>query len=88
MGIFFNQEIELVYESFESNDTYDNILTSMDAKWIEEALFTTQKASIRRRRLPAEQAVWLLIMMGLMRNSSIKEVCGSLDFTRSRWHDI
>jgi hypothetical protein len=88
LGIFFNQEIELVYESFESNDTYDNILTSMDAKWIEEALFTTQKASIRRRRLLAEQAVWLLIMMGLMRNSSIKEVCGSLDFTRSRWHDI
>jgi hypothetical protein len=80
LGIFlFNQEIELVYESFESNDTYDNILSSIDAKWVEEALFTTQKASIRRRRLPAEQAVWLIIMMGLMRNSSIKEVCGSLD---------
>ncbi|MGB6294549.1 MAG: IS4 family transposase [Vibrio anguillarum] len=75
----FNQEMELVCESFESNDSYDTILEAIDAKWIEEALFTTKKASIRRRRLPAEQAVWLIIMMGLMRNSSIKEVCGSLD---------
>ena len=71
--------MELVYESFENNDSYNNVLTAIDTKWIEEALFKTQKASIRRRRLPAEQAVWLIIMMGLMRNHSIKEVCGSLD---------
>jgi hypothetical protein len=75
----FNQEMELVYESFENKDSYDNVLHAIDTKWIEEALFATKKASIRRRRLPAEQAVWLIIMMGLMRNSSIKEVCGSLD---------
>ena len=71
--------MELVYESFENQDSYNNVLTAIDTKWIEEALFKTQKASIRRRRLPAEQAVWLIIMMGLMRNHSIKEVCGSLD---------
>jgi hypothetical protein len=71
--------MELVYESFENKDSYNNVLTAIDSKWIEEALFSTQKASIRRRRLPAEQAVWLIIMMGLMRNRSIKEVCGSLD---------
>lgn len=71
--------MELVYESFENKDSYDNVLHAIDTQWIEEALFATKKASIRRRRLPAEQAVWLIIMMGLMRNSSIKEVCGSLD---------
>ena len=71
--------MELVYESFENKDSYNNVLTAIDTKWIEEALFKTQKASIRLRRLPAEQAVWLIIMMGLMRNHSIKEVCGSLD---------
>jgi len=68
-----------VYESFENKDAYDNVLTAIDSKWIDEALFCTQKASVRRRRLPAEQAVWLIIMMGLMRNCSIKEVFGSLD---------
>jgi len=71
--------MELVYESFENKDAYDNVLMAINSKWIEEALFCTQKASVRRRRLPAEQAVWLIIMMGLMRNCSIKEVCGSLD---------
>ena len=56
--------MELVYESFENKEAYDNVLTGIDSKWIEEALFCTQKASVRRRRLPAEQAVWLIIMMG------------------------
>ena len=70
--------MELVYESFENKDSYNNVLTAIDAKWIEETLFKTQKASIRRRRLPEEQAV-LLIIIVLMHNHSIKEVCGSLD---------
>lgn len=46
--------MELVYESFENKDSYSNVLTAIDTKWIEEALFKTQKYSIRRRRLPAE----------------------------------
>ncbi len=71
--------MELVYESFENKDSYDDVLHAIDAQWIEESLFATKKASIRRRRLPEEQAVWLIIMMGLMRNSSIKELSGSLD---------
>jgi len=75
----FNQELESVYESFESSDSYNSVLKAIDSKWIEETLLATNKASIRRRRLPAEQAVWLIIMMGLMRSSSIKEVCSSLD---------
>ncbi len=48
-------------------------------EWIEQALHNTNKTSIRRRRLPAQQAVWLVIWMGLQRNKSIKEVCSSLD---------
>lgn len=75
----FTQELASVFESFESTDSYDNVLSPINTQWIEEALFATDKASIRRRRLPAEQAVWLVIMMGLMRSSSIKEVCSSLD---------
>ncbi|PSV63226.1 hypothetical protein C9J48_07115 [Photobacterium profundum] len=39
------------------------------------------KVSIRRRRLPAQQAVGLVILMGLMCNQSIKEVCGLMDFS-------
>ncbi len=34
---------------------------SLDPDWIEQALASTGKASIRRRKLPAEQAVWLVL---------------------------
>ncbi|MEL5409922.1 MULTISPECIES: transposase domain-containing protein [Serratia] len=34
---------------------------------------------MRRRRLPAEQAVWLILMMGVLRDLSIKDVCHHLD---------
>lgn len=75
----FTQDLELAFESLESDESYNSVISSLDTNWIEESLLATNKASIRRRRLPAQQAVWLVIMMGLMRRQSIKEVCGSLD---------
>ncbi|MBP1626610.1 MAG: family transposase [Holophagaceae bacterium] len=47
--------------------------------WIEEALEQTGMASIRRRRLPAEQVVWLVIALALFRRTSMSEVLESLD---------
>jgi len=47
--------------------------------WIEEALATTGTASIRKRRLPAEQVVWLVIALALFRRTSMSEVLESLD---------
>jgi hypothetical protein len=41
--------------------------------WIEEALAATGTASIRRRRLPAEQVVWLVIALALYRRTSLRE---------------
>jgi hypothetical protein len=48
-------------------------------EWIERAVQTTGVASIRRRRLPAEQVVWLVIMLAMYRHWSISEVLDSLD---------
>mgnify|MGYP000306314030 FL=1 len=48
-------------------------------EWIEQALEQTDKASIRRRKLPAELVVWLLVGIGLYRNRSISEVVAKLD---------
>ena len=75
----FKNELSLTFESFENEDSFNCAFQAIDSQWIEEALFATEKASIRRRRLPAQQAVWLIIMMGLMRNMSIKQVCSTLD---------
>ena len=47
--------------------------------WIEQALKQTDKASIRRRKLPAELVVWLIVGIGLYRNRSISEVVAKLD---------
>ncbi|MEF1207020.1 transposase domain-containing protein [Photobacterium damselae] len=75
----FAQELELAFESVEEGGSFDSVINSLDVDWIEQSLFATDKVSIRRRRLAAQQAVWLVILIGLMRNQSIKEVCGSID---------
>src|SRR5438093_3996305 len=48
-------------------------------EWIERALRATDKASVRRRKLPAEYVMWLVIGMGLLRDRSIQEVVRHLD---------
>jgi hypothetical protein len=50
----------------------------IDPAWIEEALCATGKASVRRRRFPAEQAIWLVIGMALLRRESIERVVAML----------
>lgn len=51
----------------------------LDRRWIEEALEATGTATLRRRRLPAEQVVWLVMAMALMRDRPIAEVVSRLD---------
>jgi len=54
---------------------------SIEPGWIERALAATGTATVRRRRLPAEQVVWLVIGMGLMLGRSLKEVVSKLDLS-------
>lgn len=48
-------------------------------EWIEAALAEQGRASIRHRRLPAQQVVWLVIALALYRHRSIGEVLAELD---------
>lgn len=43
-------------------------------EWVEEALLATGTATVRRRRLPAEQVLWLVVGMALMRNESMERI--------------
>jgi Insertion element 4 transposase N-terminal len=52
---------------------------TLDAEWIAQALQATGTATIRRRKLPAEYVVWLVIGMALLRDRSIREVVRHLD---------
>jgi hypothetical protein len=57
----------------------DAFRKDIDPEWIEQALDLTGTVSLRRRRLPAEQCVWLVLGMALFRERSIAEVVDSLD---------
>ncbi len=60
-------------------EDWTGIQRDLDPAWIEAALLATGTATMRRRRLPAEQVVWLVIGMALFRDLSITEVATSLD---------
>jgi transposase IS4-like protein/DDE family transposase len=59
----------------------DGFRRSIPAEWIEEALRATGTATVRRRRLPAEQVIWLVLGMALYRNRPIEDVVSKLDLS-------
>lgn len=58
---------------------FDRLAAHLPREWIEQALNAHGVASIRRRRLPAEQVVWLVIALALFRRQSMEEVLSTLD---------
>jgi len=53
----------------------------IDPAWIEQALRASGKASIRRRQLPAEHAVWLVIGLALFRHMPLWQVAQEMALT-------
>ena len=51
---------------------------TLDPEWIEQALNATGTASIRRRKMPAEQVVWLVIGMALFADRSLDAIVDHL----------
>lgn len=60
-------------------DKLDRLREHIPAGWIEAALEWTGTTTIRRRRLPAEQVVWLVVGMGLFRNEPIERIVDLLE---------
>lgn len=65
--------------SYAVPDSLEGLKAHVDPAWIEDALTWSGSTSIRRRRLPAEQVVWLVIGMGLYRDEPIERVVELLD---------
>ncbi len=59
--------------------TWPSLTKHLDPVWVEEALAATGTATIRRRRLPAERTVWLMLGMAVMRDLPIAAVAKQLD---------
>jgi hypothetical protein len=63
----------------ERAECFEIFSRSLDPQWIQQAIRATGTATVRRRKLPAEQVVWTVIGMGLFRDRSIQEVVRHLD---------
>lgn len=59
--------------------SFEGLRSHVDLNWIEQALELSGAATVRRRKLPAEQVVWLVIGMALYRDRPIPEVVHRLN---------
>jgi hypothetical protein len=67
---------------------FDRLRASIDPAWIEQALELTGTATLRRRRLPAEQVIWLVLGMALYRDRRIDELVDKLDLALPDRRDL
>ena len=65
--------------TFASPAQLDDFRKRIDPSWIEQALAATGTATVRRRRLPAEKVIWIVLGMGIFRDQTIEGVVSKLD---------
>lgn len=72
-------QLDLDYASNLAPHEFERFASLIDPSWIDEALCQTRTVSLRRRRLPAERMVWLVIGLALFRNEPIWHIVQQLD---------
>lgn len=60
-------------------ETFETLSRAVDPQWIRSVLEATGTATVRRRKLPAEHAIWTVIGMALFRDQPILAVVHHLD---------
>ena len=65
--------------AFTEADQFADVRRHVDPEWVRDALEATGTATVRRRRLPAEQVVWLVIGMAMFRKWPIHDLVGRLN---------
>ena len=60
-------------------ENFETVSRALDPRWIRSVLEATGTASVRRRKLPAEHAIWTVIGMALFRDQPIRAVVHHLD---------
>lgn len=59
--------------------SFDGLRTHLPLEWIKSCLELHGVATLRKRKLPVENVIWLVIGMGLFRNRSIPDLVERLD---------
>jgi hypothetical protein len=60
-------------------ESFEGLKSHIDQEWIASALAKKGVATVRKRKLPAEQVVWLAVGIALYRDRPIREVVNRLD---------
>jgi hypothetical protein len=76
--VTLEEALEWVGE-YSKPERFADIRRHLDPSWVEQALEATGTATLRKRRLPAEQVVWLVIGMALYRDRPIHDLVDRLD---------
>lgn len=72
MSLFFMSLQQALQQTAELTPaSFERFAQLIDPAWIEQALSLTGTISLRRRRLPAESIVWLVVGMALFKNEPI-----------------
>ena len=65
--------------SLQMPGSYERFAEDLPMAWVEAALAQAGTATVRRRRLPSEAVIWLVIGMGLFRDRPISDLVDKLD---------
>ena len=72
---------------FASPEQWGVVQSNIPQQWIEQALQMTGVATLRKRRLPMEQALWLVLGVALLRDRSIVNVAEVLELALPGQHN-
>lgn len=72
---------------FATPEQWGVVQSSLPQQWVEQALQMTGVATLRKRRLPMEQALWLVLGVALLRDRSIVNVAEVLELALPGGHD-
>ena len=70
-----------------SPEQWGVVQSNIPQQWIEQALQMTGVATLRKRRLPMEQALWLVLGVALLRDRSIVNVAEVLELALPGQHN-
>ncbi|MFZ5560780.1 MAG: IS4 family transposase [Pseudomonadota bacterium] len=76
--MLLHDQLQLTHE-LATPEHWTTIQQHLPEAWLERALTDSGIATLRRRRLPLQQAIWLVLGMALLRDRSIVEVAERLD---------
>lgn len=74
----FQQDLLDLSDLFNFSDV-SSFTQNIPIEWVESALRLSASATIRRRRLPSDQVLWLVLGMAMFRNEPVHEVARRLN---------